>query len=288
MSAAIHIRTRSTPRVVSSPILRGAVAVLALAAILSLATTGSVAAHGRSDAALGPQARGDVKLHGCWLSAVLMPVSAETLQNAFGPSLVLTQTFYGPDPLAGVWGLACDPARIDEKRIDRVILSLVGAPTGLTADGAIPLANNFAHALLRVDTNSRALAKALRHAGLPGRLTRDARYRHSSPEALPSTGELVVPGQYRIEVSAGELDPTNPHDHVNSFSSVGQNGRVAVMGLFTDDASDRFCFPSSGSCDVFVRAHRRSPVRGLLGDGSAVARAGFDHAEIKRIELVLR
>jgi hypothetical protein len=228
-----------------------------------------------------------VKLHGCWLSAAFVPVSAETLQNAFGSSLVLTQTFYGPEPLAGIWGLACDHARIEEKRIDEVILSLVGAPTGLTADGAIPLANNFAHALLRADTNSRALAKALRRAGLPGRLARDARYRHSSPEAPRSTGKLVVPGKYRIDVSASELDPTNPHDHVNSFSSVGQNGRVAVMGLFTDDASDRFCFPSFGSCSVFVRAHRRSPVRGLLGDGSAVARAGFDHAEINRIELVL-
>ena len=283
-----HIRIRSTPRVVSSAILRGVLAVLALAAILSLAAAGSVAAHGGSHATLAPQAtRGDVKLHGCWLSAALMPVSTETLQNAFGPSLVLTQTFYGPEPLVGIWGLACDRARIEDRRIDRVILSLVGAPTGLTAEGAAPLANNFAHALLRADTNSRALARAFRHAGLPGRLARDARYTHSSPEAVPSTGELVVPGTYRVEVSASALDPTNPHDHVNSFSSVGQDGRVAVMALFTDDAYDRFCFPSPGGCNVFVRAHRRSPVRGLLGDGSAVARAGFDHAEIKRIELVL-
>jgi hypothetical protein len=266
----------------------GARAVVALAAILSLAATGSVAAHGGLHAARAPRASGDVSLHGCWLSAAFVPVSAETLRASFGPALVLTQTFYGPEPLAGVWGLACARARIEEKRVDGVILSLVGAPTGLTADGAVPLANNFAHALRRADTNSPALAKALRRAGLPGRVAKDARYRHSSHETVPSTGELVVPGKYRIEVAAGDLDPTNPHDHVNSFSSVGKTGRVAAMGLFTDDAFDRFCFPSFGSCSVSVRAHRRSPVRGLLGDGSAVARAGFDHAKIGRVALVLR
>ena len=59
------------------------------------------------------------------------------------------------------------------------------------------------------------------------------------------------------------------------------------MGLFTDDAFDRFCFPSPAGCRVFVRAHRRSPVRDLLGDGSTIARVGFDHAEIERIELAL-
>ncbi len=276
------------PRVGVTTMLRGALAAVALAAILSLAAAGSIAAHQGSHATLASQAKpGEVTLRGCWLSAAFLPTSAETLQNAFGAPLMLTQTFYGAEPLVGVWGLACDRARVKDRRINRVILSLVGAPTGLTADGASPLANNFAHALLRADTNSRALGKALRRAGLPGRVSRDARYQHSDAPAAPSMGALVVPGKYRIEVSASELDPTNPHDHVNSFSSVSHNGRLAVMSLFTDDAFDRFCFPSVGSCDVFVRAHRRSPVRELLGDGSVVARAGFDHAEIERVAVDL-
>ena len=77
--------------------------------------------------------------------------------------------------------------------------------------------------------------------------------------AVPSTGQLVVPGKYRIDVSASELDPTNPHDHMNSFNSVGRSGRLAALGLFTDDAFDRFCFPSLGGCRIFVRAHRSRP-----------------------------
>ena len=283
-----HVRSRPMPLVVSSAIVRCALAVLVLAVILGLWAAGSVAAHPGSHAALAPDpTSGDVRLRGCWLSAAFMPTSAEALQNAFGSPLMLTQTFYGPEPLVGIWGLACDRARVEDRRIERVILSLVGAPTGLTSEGASPLANNFAHALLRADTSSPALAKTLRRAGVPGRLARDARYWHSSAQAVPSTGQLVVPGKYRIDVSASELDPTNPHDHMNSFNSVGRNGRLAPMGLFTDDAFDRFCFPSPAGCRVFVRAHRRSPVRGLLGDGSTIARVGFDHAEIERIELAL-
>ncbi len=229
-----------------------------------------------------------MKLRGCWLTAAFVPTSAGALQDAFGSPLMLTQTFYGSEPLVGIWGLACDRARVGGRRIDRVIVSLVGAPTGLTAEGASPLANNFAHALLRADTNSRALAKALRRGGLPGRVAPDARYRHQIAQAVASTGELVVPGKYRIAVSASEPDPTNPHDHLNSFSSVSPDGRIAAMGLFTDDAFDRFCFPSPGGCRVFVRAHRNSPVRALLGDGSTIARVGFDHAPIARVALALR
>jgi hypothetical protein len=268
--------------------LRSITAALAIGAALGLTAAESAAGHGRSyGEGASPATRGDVSLRGCWLSAVLVPVSDETLEESFGSSLALTQTFYGSDPLAGIWALACESARFERRRIDRVILSLVGAPTGLTAVGAAPLANKFAHALMRADTDSRALARRFRRAGLPGRLARDARYRHSTPETVPSSGDLVVPGKYRIEVSASELDPTNPHDHVNSFNSVGPSGEAASMGLFTDDAFDRFCFPSSGNCTVFVRAHRRSPLRGLLGNGSVIARAGFDHAKIKRIELTL-
>ena len=285
MSQIVNVIGRAIA--VSGAALRASVAAVGLAAILGFAAAGSAAAHDGSHATLaGQPPRADVNLRGCWLTVALIPASAEALENAFREPLVLTQTFYGPDPLVGIWGLACERARVEDKRIDHVTLSLVGAPTGLTADGALPLANNFAHALLRADTDSRALARALRRAGLPGRRS-DTRYRHSGSPAPPSSGELVVPGRYRIDVAARELDPTNPHDHVNSFSSVGSDGRRAVMDLFIDDAFDRFCIPTVGGCNVFVRAHRRSPVRDLLGDGSTVARAGFDHAEIKRVKLVL-
>ena len=132
----------------------------------SLAAAGSIGTHPGSHATFASQAKpGEVTLRRCWLSAAFLPTSAKTLQNAFGSPPMLTQTFYGPEPLVGIWGLACDRARVDDRRINQVIFSLVGAPTGLTANGASPLANNFAHSLLRADTNSRALGKALRRAG---------------------------------------------------------------------------------------------------------------------------
>jgi hypothetical protein len=58
----------------------------------------------------------------------------------------------GADALVGIWGLSCDRAGFQGGRIKRVIVALVRVPTGVTADGLAPLANNFAHALLRIDT----------------------------------------------------------------------------------------------------------------------------------------
>jgi hypothetical protein len=262
--------------------------VLALAVLLSPAATGSGAAHEGSQPTVAREStRGAVELHGCWLTAGFVPTTLETIEDAFGSPLALTQTFYGSDPLVGIWGLACERARIERRRMDDVIISLVASPTGLTSEGAVPLANNFAHALHRVDTDSAALAKTLRRAGLPARHTEGARFRHSAPEVVPSTGELVVPGTYRIDVSASALDPTNPHDHVNSFSSVNRKGWLAVVRLFINDALDRFCFPSLTNCRVFVRAHRRSPVRDVFGTGSLIPSAGFDHAQIERVTLTL-
>jgi hypothetical protein len=269
-------------------IVRKLLAAWIVVAAIALVTTGATAAHTGSHSVSGLRVGSDdVKLRGCWLTVALVPASAEALQSAFGSPLAISQTFYGSDPLVGIWGMACDRARVGDRRLDRVILSLVGAPTGLTIDGAAPLANNFAHALLRADTDSRPLAKALRRQGLPGRFAGDARFRHSKPELVPFAGRLVVPGLYRIDVSASALDPTNPHDHVNSFDAVRADGRDENIGLLTNDAFDRFCFPSAGDCDVFVRAHRRSPLRGLLGDGSAVPRVGFDHVKIERVTLLL-
>jgi hypothetical protein len=269
-------------------IVRTLLAAWILVALIASVIAASSAAHTGSHVATGaPGGSDDVKLRECWLSVAMTPSSPAALEAAFGSPLDLTQTFYGPDPLVGIWGMDCDRARVDDRRIDRVILSLVGAPTGLTIDGAAPLANNFAHALLRADTDSRALAKTLRRQGLPGRFAGDARYRHSTPELVPSVGGLVVPGLYRLDVSATALDPTNPHDHVNSFDLVRPDGRPESIGLFTDDAFDRFCFPSTGDCEAFVRAHRRSPLRELLGDGSAAPRVGFDHVRIERVSLRL-
>ena len=103
-----HVRSRPMPVVVLTAIVRGALAVLALAAILGLSAAGSVAAHPGSHAALAPDpTSGDAKLRDCWLSAAFIPTSAKALQNAFGSPLVLTQTFYGPNHY---WGSGDWPA----------------------------------------------------------------------------------------------------------------------------------------------------------------------------------
>ena len=282
---ATRTRIRPSHWMRSTPLIALATA-LVLAATLSLAAAGRALAHGGAHAAIpAGAAHGDVALRDCWMTAALVPRPADTVEESFRAPLDLTQTFYGTDPLVGIWGIACDRARVADERVERVIVSLVGVPIGLTAAGVPPLANNFAHALLRVDTDSRPLAKALRRAGLPARFASDARFRHSSPQAVPSTGELVVPGKYRIEVAAEDIDPTNPHDHVNEFGYLGRDGRTATLGLLTEGAFDRFCFPALGNCAASVRAHRRSPLRDLLGDGSAPVTGGFDHTKIDRIDL---
>jgi hypothetical protein len=262
--------------------------VAALAAIVGLAVAGSAAAHGTTPALLvggNPDAGTGVKLRDCWMTVALAPPPTEALDEVLRPPFEVAEPFYGADALVGIWGLSCDRARFQDRRIKRVIVALVGIPTGVTADGLAPLANNFAHALLRIDTDTRALARALRDRGLPARRARDARFAHSSPDALPSRGELVVPGRYRIEVGASALDPTNPHDHVNRFDHRGRGSRVVSLGLSIDDAFDRFCFVATGDCAASVRAPRRSPLRELLGDGSPPVLGGFDHARIARVDL---
>lgn len=235
-----------------------------------------------------PRAGGrHVTLRGCWLTVAFLPPPLDALRDALRAPLDLSMTFYGPDPLVGTWGLSCDRARVSGRRVERLILALVAAPVGLTGQHAQPLANNFAHQLVRADTDRRALARVLRRRGMPARVARDARFRHSRPEALPATGEVVVPGVYRTAVAASDLDPTNPHDHVNGFTWLGRNGRIAILDLLLDDAHDRFCFPPSPTCSAVVRAHRRSPLRDLLGDGSSPVRVAFDHARISRVDLRL-
>jgi hypothetical protein len=197
----------------------------------------------------------------------------------------LSQTFYGPDPLLGVWAVSCDRGEVAGGRVGRAVLSLVGVPVTLSVPGAPPLANFLAHSLIRVDTSSRQLAVALRRAGLPARVARAARYQHSRPGAVPSSGALDIPGKYRLAVSATAADPTNPHQHSNRFSYSGPNGRTAQLGLATETAYDRFCFPASGGCSASVEAPPGSALAHLLGATSAEARAGFEHAKIARLNI---
>jgi len=274
-----------------SPTTRWLLTMLAL----SLALAGPSAAHGGSAASHSDEptqapapAGGAVELRGCFFTTVFVPRPASVLQPVFERPLDLSQTFYGPDPLLGIWGLDCERAKVAGKRVGRVITSLVGVPVALTSAGALPLANNFAHALVRIDTSSRLLARALRRAGLPGKRARAARYRHSLAGAVPSSGRLAIPGRYEIAVSASDLDPTNPHDHLNSFEHQTDDGRVGALTLSSQDAIDRFCFPASGSCSASVGAPRGSALGRLLGGRSAPVRVGFDHEKLARIELVLR
>ena len=258
-----------------------------LTLLLSLAAAGSAAAHGAHHGTQVARADPEVTLRHCFLTTVLVPRPAEVIQPVFRRPLDLSRTFYGPDPLLGVWGFDCKRAQVAGRRVGRVIASLVGVPVALTSAGAIPLANNFAHALIRIDTSSRVLARALRRAGLPGKRARAARYRHSLPGAVPSSGRLVVPGRYEIAVSASDLDPTNPHDHLNSFERTDDDGDAAALTVSSQDAIDRFCFPASGNCTASIRAPRGSAIGRLLGGRSAPVRVGFDHERLARIDLDL-
>jgi hypothetical protein len=258
-------------------------------AVIALVSSPATAHPVSAQSAVSRDADGthDVLLRDCWMTAAFAPRSDDVIQAFFPIPLDLTQTFYGAEPLAGIWGISCDRAITHRRRFDRPVVSLVAIPVGLTSEGVLPLANNFAHALVRIDANSRAIARLLRRDGLPARFAKGARLRHSSAGQVPSRGALRVAGRYRVLVSAAADDPTNPHDHANEFSYVDRNGGLAELGLVTNDAADRFCFPAQGGCSARMRAHPMSPVRALIGDGSAPVTVGFDHARISRIDLVV-
>ena len=255
--------------------------------LASLAITASAGAHDGAHSALPRSEHAAVKLRGCWMTVAYVPRPAPALESAFPRLPDLAQTFYGPDPLLGVWAVSCERGRVAGRPVGRVVLSLVGVPVALSAPGAPPLANFLAHALVRVDTNSRVLAARLRRAGLPGRLGRAVRYRHSRRGAAPFRGTLDIPGAYRLEVVASTPDPTNPHQHSNRFTYRGKGARIAQLGLAAGAAFDRFCFPAGGGCSASVAAPPGSVLAGALGATSAVARVGFDHARLARLDLSL-
>ena len=141
--------------------------LLVLALTLALVAAAPAAAH-HSGLPAGPAAAGPgtkVSLRGCFLTAALVPRKAAALQPFFRRPVDLSMTFYGPDPLLGIWAVSCDGARVAGKPAGRVVASLVSVPTGLTSAGALPLANNFASAIVRVDTTSRPFARALGRQG---------------------------------------------------------------------------------------------------------------------------
>jgi hypothetical protein len=250
--------------------------LLALAMVLVLLTAESAVAHHGESAAAGRGTK--VSLRGCFLTAVFVPREAAALQPFFRRPVDLGMTFYGPDPLLGLWAFSCDGARVAGEPVGRVTASLVSVPTGLTSPEALPLANNFASALLRVDTTSKPFARALRKAGLPARVKK-ATYRHSPAAAVPWRGRLAVRDAYTVTVRARDLDPTNPHDHANRFGA---------MTVTIQNALDRFCFPGGGSCAASVKAERGSLVARLIGGREAPVRAGFDHSKLPRVTLALR
>jgi hypothetical protein len=229
-----------------------------------------------------------VALRECHLTAVFVPRPAAVLRPVFERPLDLSRTFYGSDPLLGVWALACERGRVDGRRVGRIRTALVGVPHDLTTPGAPPLANHFAHALVRLDTTSPPLAAAARRAGIPARVARGIAYRHSAVGKVPFAGRMWVPGGFRLAVRASELDPTNPHDHANRFDHRGAGRRAGSLGMAIQDAVDRFCFPGSGPCGASIKAPRRSALARLLGRRPVPVRAGFDHERVPRIDLLLK
>jgi hypothetical protein len=258
----------------------------ALAALAALVAAAPAPAHGGPHAgAAADRPRDAARLHGCHLTVALVPRPASALRAALPSPPDLTRTFYGPDPLASVWGLSCERATVGGASTGRVVLSLVAVPTGLTDPRAVPLANFFAHRLVRIDTGSRELGLALARRGLPVRLAR--RIRHSPARAGGRrTATIAVPGQYRLAVDARTLDQR--HDHANRFEHVGRDGRTASLGVRAKAALDRFCFPSTGGCSASLVATRGSQAARLLGDRAPEVRVAFDHEKIARIDLDLR
>jgi hypothetical protein len=254
-----------------------AAAALAVAALLTAAAP--ALGHGGVQPQAAPKGSPErgISLRGCLMTVALVPRPADDLRAALPSPPDLTQTFYGGDPLVSLWGLRCRRADVAGVRARRVALSLVAVPTRLTDPKGVPLANNFTHRLARMDTSSRTLALKLRRHAVPA---------HLAPAMGGGSGEVRVPGQYRMRAAAELLD--NPHDHVNRFELPRPGGRTTSIGLETQGAVDRFCFPSPGGCAASVRVTPRSAVARLLGSTAPPVKAVFDHRRITRLDLPIR
>lgn len=253
-------------------------AALAAAALTTVAAAPASAHGGAPRSAPASSAPDGLQLRGCFMAVALVPRPRGALRAAIPAPPDLTRTFYGADPLVSLWGLTCDGARVPGARTGSLVLSLVAVPTGLTDPAAVPLANNFDHRLVAVDTSSRTLALALRRHGVPARLARRAR---------GGQGRVAVPGQYDLRVAASLLD--RPHDHRNRFEHRPRGGGPRVrLGLGTAGAVDRFCFPAAGGCSAVVRTAPGSAARRLLGAATPAVRAAFDHRRMARLDLPIR
>jgi hypothetical protein len=80
-------------------------AAICLAAAVPAAGHGGVPARAATD-----RAAAAVRLHHCFMTVALVPRPRDALRAAIPSPPDLTQTFYGPDPLVSLWGLACDRA----------------------------------------------------------------------------------------------------------------------------------------------------------------------------------
>jgi hypothetical protein len=258
---------------------RRAAAAAALAAAAVLAAAAPAAGHGGGHVrAAAAGAAPAVSLRDCFMTVGLVPRPADRLRAAIPAPPDLTRTFYGSDPLVSLWGLSCARASVDGVRTGRLVLSLVAVPTGLTDPEAVPLANNFDHRLVRLDTSSRTLGLALRRRGLPAQL---------APRARGRRGRVVVPGQYELRAAAVQLD--QPHDHRNRFEHRPPGGGARPhLELETEGAVDHFCFPAAGGCSATITTAPRSTTRRVLGGAEPTVKAAFDHRRIARLDLPLR
>ena len=267
----------------SSLLLRRTLRSAAVSIAAGLAVAGPAAAHGGShdDPASKTAGRGAIQLRGCWMTVALVPRPSTVLEAALLAPGTPAVTAYGDDPMVAIWTLACDRARVGHRRAGRTIVSLVGVPVEQPGGEERLLANDFSHAVVRADTQQPIVAAAMRSAGIRVGLSRGMRYRHSRPGSVPSTAAVIVPGQYRLDVSARSLD--QPHDHLNRFRGAG--GRT--IRLTTTGANDRFCVAAAGDCAAQLAVPSRSALARVLGRPAAQPVIGFDHLRLRRVNLGL-
>ncbi|HSJ17679.1 MAG TPA: hypothetical protein VK920_06270 [Solirubrobacterales bacterium] len=264
--------------------------VLGLALTLGLASTAG--AHGVADtgsssqpSAAAAKAGSKLKLRNCWMTVMFVPRPQEVLESALPWQVDLSRSFYGlSESLLTSWSLSCDKAKAMRKKIGKPIMSFAAAPFGVVDEQGVPLASNFAHAVVAVDTNKRKLSKLLRRGGFPAK-TGKLRYEHSDPGAVPFTASLDVPDKYQLGVEASTLDVV--HNHNDTFEYQPPKGKRARMQLEVRNAVDRFCFVAGGDCTAALSTPGGSPLGEAFGGPSAGVFLGLDHALLPKVKLIL-